>query len=197
MMGEAADLEPSGLVTSLRPGTWVILLGCILLLVGLCLDWISVACSGPFCGIAGTVGGSGFHGWGWLSFVALLATLLLLALRTVLRGTVAVPPLPAPDAAIFMVLGGLGVLGCLLFRLEYEGGFTSVSVGGVSVSLGLGVGWFLALVGGAAVILGGYLDRTRGAPPSAAPPPPPEVPASCGHPRPEQARRGHRGLSGR
>lgn len=169
-MSRPVTVDPSRPAGAVRPA-WVIAGGSLVVLVSLFLDWISVSCSGPFCGVAGTVGGSGFHGWSWLVFLGLLGAVVLLALRTVLRGSLTVPPLPAPDAVIFMALGGLEVLGCLLFWLQYHDGFVTVSLRGNTVSVGPGVGWFLALLGAAATILGGYLDRPEAALSPPVPPP--------------------------
>ena len=170
-MSQPATVERGRLVGEMRPGQRLVAASCLVLLVALFLDWISVSCTGDLCGTAGTAGGSGFHGWGWLTFLALLATAALLLGRTVLRATVTLPALPAPDAVLLMALGGLELLGCLLFWLEYHDAFTSVSAGGVRVSVGPGVGWFLAVLAGVGTVLGGQLDRTPQAPPPAPVPP--------------------------
>jgi len=136
----------------------------VVLLIAMFLDWISVSCSGAFCGGAGG-GASGFHGWGWLTFLALLGVAGLLLARTVLADMVKLPELPAPDAVLIMAGGALEILGCLLFWVEYHDSFASASAGVVNISSGLGFGWFVALIAGIATVAGGYLSR--GAQPAA------------------------------
>jgi hypothetical protein len=56
-----------------------------------------------------------------------------------------------------MAMGGVEVAGCLLFWLEYHSAFISAG----PISVGLGLGWPLAIVAGAATVTGGYLMHTR------------------------------------
>jgi hypothetical protein len=150
----AADLRR--VVAGMGRGERLVAGGSLALLVGLFLYWISVSCSGPVCGFAGGGGGGGgFRGWGWLSFLALLCTVGLLVIRRLPREAIRLPELPAPDALLYTVLGGVEVAGCLLFWLEYHDVF--VSVGGISI--GLGLGWFISLLAGVATAAGGYLMR--------------------------------------
>ena len=69
----------------------VIAAGSLVLLVALFLDWISFNCGGlvPLCNLGG---GSGFHGWGWLTFLALVGVAGLLVARRLLSEQVNYPP---------------------------------------------------------------------------------------------------------
>ena len=143
--------------TRLSTGERVIGGASVVLLVALFVDWISVSCSGEFCGFGSAGGAGGMHGWGWLTFVGLLGVAALLAGRRVVGGHVTLPELPASDAVLYMAVGGVEVAGCLLFWLQYHGAFTSSG----PFSVGLGLGWPLAVAGGAATIAGGYLIHSR------------------------------------
>jgi hypothetical protein len=160
--GGGAISRPAGVdfrsvLGALTPGERVIAGGSLLLLVALFLDWISVSCSGPLCGLGSTGGGGGLHGWGWLTFLALLGAAGLLVSRRVLAGRITLPELPASDAVLYMAVGGVEVAGCLLFWLQYHDAFISAG----PISVGLGVGWPLAILAGAATVVGGYLMHTR------------------------------------
>ena len=156
----------------------VIAAGSLVLLVALFLDWTKASCSGAFCN--GSLSGlSGFHGWGWVSFLALVGVAGLLACRRLLSGTVELPELPASDSVIYMAGGALEIAGVLLFWVEYHDSFVSSGTGLQSFSYGLGFAWFLALLAGIATLIGGYLtSRTseaapaRYSPPHAPAPPP-------------------------
>lgn len=152
----SADLRT--LIAGLGRGERVVALGSLGLFVGMFLNWVSVSCSGPLCGLAGMGGGgTGFHGWGWLSFLALLATIGLLVVRRLPGDTVRLPELPASDGAILTALGGVEAAGCLLFWVEFHDAF--ISTGGVSI--GIGLGWFVALLGGVVTAVGGHLMRAE------------------------------------
>jgi len=145
----------------------VIAAGSLVLLVALFLDWISFNCGGlvPLCNLGG---GSGFHGWGWLTFLALVGVAGLLVARRLLSEQVTLPELPASDSVIYIGGGALEVLGALLYWVEYHSSFTSMSFG-----------WYLALLAGIATAVGGFLSTrnpqpvTRGFTPPHAPAPPP------------------------
>ncbi|TMD02524.1 MAG: hypothetical protein E6J03_09205 [Chloroflexi bacterium] len=156
----------------------VIAAGSLVLLVALFLDWTSASCSGAFCN-GSLSGASGFHGWGWLSFLALVAVAGLLVSRRLLSGMVELPELPASDSVVYMAGGALEIAGVLLFWVEYHDGFSSTAVGGQTFSYGLGFAWFLALLAGIATLVGGYLTSrgsasapARFSPPHAPAPPP-------------------------
>ncbi len=163
-MSQSERIDLRQMVSRLSPGERVIGAASVVVLLGLLLNWISISCSGAFCGGAGG-GASGFHGWGWLTFLALVGVAGLLVARRLLAGTVRLPDLPAPDPVLYMAGGALEILGCLLFWVEYHDAFVSTGGGGVvSVSSGLGFGWFLALLGGVATVVGGYMANTAAAP---------------------------------
>jgi hypothetical protein len=151
----AVDLR--GVVSTLSTGERLISGASLLLLAALFLDWISVSCSGAFCGFGSTGGGGGMHGWGWLTVFGLLGAAGVLVGGRLLTGRVTIPELPASDAALYMAMGGVEMAGCLLFWLEYHGAFISDG----PVSVGLGVGWPLAIVAGVVTVAGGFLMRTR------------------------------------
>ena len=167
----------------------------VLLIVMFIGAWLhsSVDCPGgsPLCTSVGGFGASGFNGWGWLTFFALLAVIALFVLRNFLADSVSLPALPIPDWQIYMGVGIIEVIGILLYWVEYR---SSTNFGGFSVSIGFGWAWVVALVAAAATVAGGYLKQqdpepasgaTRGyTPPSpggyGAPPPPPPPPPSPG-----------------
>ncbi len=104
-------------------------------------------------------GAGGLHGGGWLTFLALLATAGLLVTRRLLAGRVTLPALPASDAVLHMAAGGVEVAGCAVFWLQYHGALISEG----PISVGLGLGWFLAVLAGLATVAGGYLLHTGAA----------------------------------
>jgi hypothetical protein len=176
-MSEPERVDLRKLVNRFSPEELVIAAGSLVLLVSLFLNWISVSCSGPYCAGAGG-GASGFRGWGWLSFLAVIGVAGLLVARRLLAGKVELPALPASDSVLYMAGGGLEILGCLLFWVEYHNDFVSSGAGIVSISSGLGFGWFVALLAGVATLVGGYLTTrnpqpaSRGFLPPHAPAPP-------------------------
>jgi hypothetical protein len=153
----SADLRNR--VSGLGRGERVAAAGSAGLLLGMFLNWVTVSCDGPLCGMAGMggAGGSGFHGFGWLSFLALIAAAGLLMVRALPDGTVRLPELPASDGVVITALGAAEAAGCLLFWLQYHDHF--VSGGGISV--GVGLGWFVALLAGVATAVGGQLMRSE------------------------------------
>jgi hypothetical protein len=152
---EASGLDLRSIAARLSTGERVIGAASATLLVAMFLDWISVSCSGPLCGL-GSSGGDGLRGWGWLTLLAVMAVSALMAARTVLAGRVTLPELPATDAVLYMAAGAAEVAGCLFFWLEYHGAFVSAG----PISIGLGLGWPVALAAGAATVVGGSLMRT-------------------------------------
>ena len=154
-MNQHNGVDLRKLVAGLGRGERLVAAGSLVLLVSAFLNWVSVSCDGPLCGASGG-GASGFHGWGWLTFLALCGVVGLLAVRNLPRDLVRVPELPASDSVIVTVLGALEVAGCLLFWVEYHGAFGS----GGFVSVGLGIGWFVAVAAGLATAAGGRLMDT-------------------------------------
>jgi hypothetical protein len=132
-------------------------------------SWLSASYScpasfGPACSSIGSVSDIGatiYHGWGWLAFLAWLALLLFFVMRKFLRAQVELPPLPVPDAYVYMGLGALMVLGTFLYWVEYH---TSESAAGFSSSITFGWVWFVGVILEIAIIAGGYLTQNDPAP---------------------------------
>jgi hypothetical protein len=131
----------------------IIAVASIVLLIDMFIGaWLhlSVDCSGipaQFC-VGGGFFASGFNGWGWLTFLALLAVIVFFVVRKFLANSVALPELPLSDAQVYMVLGVVEVIGILLFWVEYHGN-----------GVGFGWAWIVALIAAAATIVGGYLKQ--------------------------------------
>lgn len=157
-MTNSTSVDLRKLVAGLGRGERLVAAGSLALAAAMFLNWVSVSCSGPLCGLAGMGGGgTGFHGWGWLSFLALLATIGLVVVRRLPGDAVRLPELPASDGAILTALGGIEAAGCLLFWVEFHDAF--ISTGGVSI--GVGLGWFVALLAGVVTAVGGHLIRAE------------------------------------
>jgi hypothetical protein len=136
------------------------------------LPWMTAVCLGSCSGF--DFGGDldGVHGWGLLTLAGLLAVVGLWALRCY-PDRVKLPQLPPRvlrhplvmrlrphlrDPLIYMAAGGVEVAGVVLFWIEYHGSVATF----LSVSVRPSIGWFLALLGAAATIAGGYLlERQR------------------------------------
>lgn len=148
--------------------------GSIIVLISLFLPWYGWDL-GPF----GSDSVDGFASWGWLTFLALLAVVLFWAARRLFTEQVKLPDMPVSDAAFYMIGGAVEVLGAVLFWLAYH----REAVDGI-VSVGVKFGTFVAIVGGAVTLFGGYLEQQRAAttttmptaPPGYTPPPPPPSP---------------------
>jgi hypothetical protein len=115
--------------------------GSLVVLVALFLPWYGIDTDG-FSDAA-----NGFHRWGLLAFLAWLAVASLSVARHYLDDTVHLPALPAGDAVIAMACGAVEMLGVLFVALD------------LPPQYGLRFGAFVALAGGAATLLGGYLNR--------------------------------------
>jgi hypothetical protein len=168
-------LDVKKLLSRLSQGEQVIAVASLVLLIALFFDWLSFSCSGPYCGAAGA-GATGFHGWGWLTFLALVAVAALLVIRRFLAEAVKLPELPAPDPVLYIGGGALEVVGCLLFWLEYHDSFGSAGSGVVNYSFGLGFGWWVALAAGVATAVGGLLMQRAPEAPTAERLSPPTAP---------------------
>jgi MFS family permease len=171
-------------------GERAILGGSVVVLIAMFLPWWGADWN------LGTFGGtslgsqsesvSGFHGWGWITFLALLAVVVFWLLRGPLADQFELPDLPVSDGQAYMIGGGLEILGAVIFWLAYKG--DNLNFPGFSAGVKFGV--FVAIVGGAATVVGGYLKQSEPetlasagnlpAPPPAgygAPPPPATPPA--------------------
>ena len=148
-------------------------IGCVLAVVSVFLPWKGY-------GLA-TVGGTGvsvngLHGWGLVTLLIALCSLLFVIVRSPLfRSTIAVRDLPVTDATFLMLAGAGEAVTALLFSGHYAGGSHKL-------------GFYLLFVGAALTAFGGPLAQlTRGsgsapvapAPVSAEPPPPPTAAASA------------------
>lgn len=184
----------SNFVDSLSNGDKTILGGSVVLLIAMFLPWYGYDYS--FAGISSSGSVNGFNSWGWLAFLALLALVAFWLLRGPLAESVSLPEMPLKDPVIYMILGGLEVLGVLLYWLAGHnelGGFS-----GNGLDIGVRFGLFIALIGGIVTVVGGYLKSQEpekvapaaiapggyGAPPPpppsyGAPPPPPAAPPSA------------------
>jgi hypothetical protein len=134
------------------------------------LPWMTAVCLGTCNGF--DFGGDldGVHGWGLLTLAGLLIVVGLWALRcypervrltqpparlsSLARHRLVVRLRPhLRDPLIYMVAGAIEIAGVVLFWFEYHGTLATF----LSVSVRPSIGWFLALLGAAATIAGGYL----------------------------------------
>jgi len=176
----------------------LIAVGSLVVLVGLFLPWFGYDVN--VGGFSASDSADGFHSWGILTLIALLAVIALYVVRNFAAEAVKLPELPVEDGVAYLGLAGVELLGVLLFWVDYHGKGVSFS----GVSYGIRFGWIIALIGVVATGAGGYLKRTEPAaasgggsstwqtsppsapygapPPPAAPPPPPAPPSSSGPP---------------
>jgi hypothetical protein len=137
-------------------GEKAILGGSLLVLIFLFFPWYGwdVVSIGFFAGQSASF--NGFYGWGWLTFLALLAVVGFWVVRTFLADDVKLPDLPVSDPAVYMILGAVEVLGTVLY---WAGTGPSVNIG--FTSQGVRYGLFLTLIGGVVTIIGGYLKQSE------------------------------------
>ena len=137
----------------LSGGDRVLVAGSAIVLLSLLLPWWD-------SGFGSTA--NGFHDWGWLSFVSLLLVAALFSVRNLVPESRR-PELSVSDPAAYMTGGAAELVGAVVFWLTNN----SRLVGGVKY------GVFVAVVGGAVTVAGGYVKhletRTGG---SASPEPP-------------------------
>ena len=206
------DNSAGNFLDDLSNGDKAILGGSLVFLIAMFLPWYGA--DYHFGGFNESASANGFVSWGWLAFIAFLAVIALWLVRGPMSDSVKLPDMPTSDAMLYMILGGVEVAGVLLYWLAGHndlGGFS-----GPGLSIGVRFGLFIALVGGALTIFGGYLKQTEpqavgrvsspggygaapppppqsyGAPPPAAPPStppaaPPPPPQSYGAPPPPPA----------
>jgi len=107
--------------------------GCLIVIIAAFLSWSSF---GPLISV------NGLHSWGVLTWLIGLATAALVAVRSpLLREAVRLPPLPVPDAAIFLGAGVVEIITVVLYANHFSGlnrdfGFYLVIVGAVLTALG-------------------------------------------------------------
>ena len=149
-------LDPRTLFARWSVGEWVIAVASLAMVLALLLDWTTVSCrDSAVCSVQPMPVG-GVHGWAWLAFGAVVATLCLLLVRTILAGTARMPEFTVPDSAVYTGLGVLELAGCVLFWIENP----PTTLG--AITLGLGPGWYLALIAAAATVAGGRLMHGHG-----------------------------------
>ena len=148
-------LDARTLLARWTVGEWVIAVASMVMIVAVLLDWITVSChDSPLCGVELSPV-TGIRGWGWLTFAGVVAVVCVLLVRTVLADEVRLPQLAVSDPVLYTGLGGVELLGCLLFWLENP--FTTIS----PTTIGAGPGWYLALVAAAATVAGGRMMRAQ------------------------------------
>ncbi|HEV7679000.1 MAG TPA: hypothetical protein VGQ42_10575 [Candidatus Dormibacteraeota bacterium] len=158
-------------------GEKAVLGGSLLVLIGMFLPWYGI----DFLGVSESV--SGFHSWGLLTFLALLAVVAFWVIRGPLADQVKLPDMPVTDAQVYMIGGAIEVLGALIFWLAYKA--DNASLPGFSAGVKFGV--FVALVGGIVTIVGGYLKQSEPAPLASTPNAPAPPPTTYGAPPPPAA----------
>jgi hypothetical protein len=167
----------------LSNGEKAILGGSLIVLVSMFLPWYGWDFNFGNS-ILGSINSSGsvdgFNSWGWLTFIGFLFVVILWLVRGPLSDQVELPDIPLKDAQLFMIGGGVEVLGALLFWLAYKASNAS----GPGYSAGVRFGVFIAIVGGAATIAGGYLRQSEPEALASTPNAPAPPPASYGAPPP-------------
>ncbi len=121
------------------------------------LPWLTTSCEADCNGFgldARTI--DGVHGWGLLTMLGLLAVVGLWAVRCY-PDRVRMPAPPLRDPQVYMVAGALELVGVVLFWFEFHSSVASF----VSVGVRPTVGWFLALAGATATLLGGWLLQSE------------------------------------
>jgi len=131
-----------------------ILGGSVIVLISLFLPWYGWDIN---LGILGSSSDSfnGFHSWGWLTVLALVAVVAFWVIRTFMSDDVKLPEMSLEDPVIYMIGGAVEVVGAVLFLVT-----ASPGVGGY-FSAGAKFGVFIAIVGGALTVLGGYLKQSE------------------------------------
>jgi hypothetical protein len=176
------DSNAGSFIDDLSNGDKAFLGGSLVLFIAMFLPWYGADVSTVGYSVSESV--SGFHSWGWLTFLVLLLVVAFWTVRKYFTKEVTLPELPVTDAIALMIGGGLEVLGVILFWIAGHSDIGSFNFPGISV--GVRWGLFVALIGGIATIVAGYLKQseptvTAPATPSA-PPPSYGAPASYGAP---------------
>jgi len=182
------DNAAGNFIDELSNGDKAILGGSLVVLIAMFLPWYSAS----YAGFSDSV--NGFHRWGLLTFVAWLMVIGLWLLRGPLSSQFKLPQWGVTDGMLFMILGGVEVLGAILYWIDGSASTGADNVFGVSV--GPSFGLFIALVGGLITAGGGFLKQSEPAKPVSAspsapaggygapPPPPPAPPTSSAPPPP-------------
>ncbi|MFN2592170.1 MAG: hypothetical protein ABR532_04980, partial [Candidatus Dormibacteria bacterium] len=128
-------------------GDKVIGAGLLVMLIASFLPWISVSLGYPL-GTDLNVSANGYHSWGFLFWVATYVLIAFWIIRVLIPEMVPMPTLPVHDALVYIVGGVIAVVGAVLYHVHDTGSFTSI-----------GYGWYIALAGALAVIIGGVLKQ--------------------------------------
>jgi len=91
---------------------------------------------------------NGFNGWGWLTFLSLVAVMALFLARNFFYDLITLPRMPFSDGQLYMGLGAVQLLGLALFWLQYDGD-----------PVGFGWAWVIALIAAAGTTLSGYMKQ--------------------------------------
>lgn len=177
------DNAAGNFIDELSNGDKAILGGSLVILISMFLPWYSAS----YAGFSDSV--DGFHRWGLLTLLGWLFVLAYWLLRGPLSGQFSLPKWGIGDGMVFMIAGGVEVLGAILYWIDGSSSVGNLNAFGVST--GPSFGLFIALVGGLATVAGGYLKQsepekpvTAGGPSSppggygAPPPPPPAAPSA-------------------
>jgi hypothetical protein len=144
-MQRVAGEEDSGHVMALDTlrrlsgGDRVLVAGSAMVLLALLLPWWNNG--------FGTTA-NGFHDWGWLSFLSLLLIAALFSVRNLVPESRR-PELSVSDPAAYMIGGALEIVGAVVFWLANNSRLDG------SVKYGV----FVAVVGGAVTVAGGYVKQ--------------------------------------
>jgi hypothetical protein len=179
------DSNVGSFIDDLSNGDKAFLGGSLILFIAMFLPWYGADVSTPGYSVSDSV--NGFHSWGWLTFLILLAAVAFWTIRRFFTKEVPLPDLPVTDAVALMIGGGLEVLGVILFWIAGHSDVGSFSFPGISV--GVRWGLFVALIGGIVVVVAGYIKQSEPAAVAPATPhtPPPSygAPTSYGAPAPD------------
>jgi hypothetical protein len=126
-------------------------------LISMFFNWWTFSYSGATGFPGGSGGEAGFHGWGILYFIILLALAAFWVMVMVARSN-PMGTLPVSDKAVFMLGGAVMVLVMLIALVSnpYDG----APIG----SAGIGFGWFVALLAAIGVLGGGFLTTQESNP---------------------------------
>lgn len=129
-------------------GGIIAIIGGILMLVAIALDWMSVTTSGG--GISLSLGTNAFSG---------PTEILIYAIVVLLMGILAIVVVIAKKPVIAGVFGIIGLI--VMFVAMFRIGWESMSAMGITVSGGPGMGVYLGLVGAILAMIGGFVGHKQ------------------------------------